>query len=62
MDYRVRQNYLFYNPVHHGYVADLKRYPYSSFSRLIERQGREALAAQFRDHPELRALRIDDDF
>ena len=57
----MRQNYLFYNPVRHGYVADLNHYPHSSFPRLIEHQGREALAAQFRAHPEFRDLRIDDD-
>ncbi len=49
------------HPVRHGYVADINRYPYSSFPRLIERQGREALAAQFRAHPEFHALRIDED-
>ena len=60
-DYRVRQNYLFYNPVRHGYVADINRYPYSSFPRLIECRGRKALATQFRAHPGFRALRIDED-
>ena len=30
-DYFIRLNYLLNNPVKHGYVADLKNYPYSSF-------------------------------
>jgi len=60
-DYRVRQNYLHYNPVRHGYVADLHRYPHSSFPDLLERQGREALAARFRAHPGYRSLVIEED-
>jgi putative transposase len=62
-DYRVRQNYLFYNPVRHGYVEDLNQYPYSSFPRLLARQGRATLAAQFRTHSGFRHLHIkEDDF
>lgn len=60
-DYRARQNDLYYNPVKHGYVTDLRHYPHSTFSRLLEAQGRETLAAQFRRHPEYRDLRLDED-
>ena len=61
-DYFVRLNYLLYNPVKHGYVADLKDYPYSSFHERLQNLGREALAGQFRAYPEFRSLDIEDDF
>ena len=63
VDYRTRQNYLFNNPIKHGYVTDLKDYPYSSFPALLQAQGRETLARQFRDFAGYRALRaVEDDF
>jgi putative transposase len=61
-DYLVRLNYLLYNPVKHGCVADLKDYPHSSFHDLLGRLGREGLAERFRAHPEFRTLDVADDF
>jgi putative transposase len=59
-DYRVRQNYLFNNPIKHGYVTDLKHYPYSTFHHRLEVLGRESLARQFREHSGCRELRLDE--
>jgi len=60
-DYRIRQNYLFNNPFKHGYVNDLRVYRFSSFPRLLEWQGRENMARQFRDYAEYRDLIVDED-
>lgn len=60
-DYRVRQNYLLYNPVKHGYVTDLRGYEHSSFHALLAEQGREELARQFRKHREFRTLKVEED-
>jgi putative transposase len=61
-DYYTRLNYLLYNPVKHGYISDLREYPYSSFPALLENLGREPLARQFSTYPEFRDLDVDDDF
>lgn len=50
-DYYTRLNYLLYNPVKHGYVSDLREYPYSSFPALLEKLGREPLVKQFSSYP-----------
>lgn len=60
-DYRVRQNYLLYNPVKHGYVTDLLDYPFSSFHALLAEQGREELRRQFREHKGYRCLELEED-
>ncbi|NOS89833.1 MAG: hypothetical protein HOP34_15070 [Methylococcaceae bacterium] len=60
-DYFIRLNYLFNNPVKHGYVADLKDYPYSSFHELLKKQGRDSLVQQFRKYPEYKNLHLDED-
>jgi putative transposase len=60
-DYFVRLNYLFNNPVKHGYVANLHDYPYSSFHNMLEKQGREFLVRQFRAYPEFKNLHLDED-
>jgi putative transposase len=60
-DYFIRLNYLFNNPVKHGYVADLKNYPYSSFHSMLKKQGREFLARQFKEYPEYKNLYLDED-
>jgi putative transposase len=60
-EYRVRQNYLLYNPVKHGYVQDLKDYPWSSFNDRLKREGREALTTSFRTHSSFRDLKVDED-
>jgi putative transposase len=61
-DYFTRLNYLLYNPVRHGYVTDLKDYAFSSFHGLLQRQGRDALAKQFRSFPGFRSMDAMDDF
>ncbi len=65
-DYYVRLNYLLWNPVRHGYVEDLKNYPFSSFHQLLEREGRDKVAEQFRKYPEYKTCVLkeaeDDDF
>lgn len=63
-DYMTRCNYLLYNPIKHGYVTDLKAYPFSSFRHLYESIGRTELAAQFKAYPDYRHLvlsEVDDD-
>ena len=64
-DYFKHLNYMLYNPAKHGYVHDLKDYPWSSFQTLFEEVGRDHLAQQFRRYG-YRDLRIDfeeeDDF
>ncbi len=54
--YYIRLNYLLYNPVKHGYVADLNDYEASSFSCSIKEIGRDALAKQFYDYPQYKQL------
>ena len=62
-DYFVHLNYLFNNPVKHGYVANLLDYPFSSFSQLLEMQGRDNLVNQFRGYSEYKCLQlVEDDF
>ena len=65
-DYMIRQNYLLYNPVKHGYVADLTTYPYSSFHEAFKQLGRDRLVEQFQTYSDYKILRIteayDDDF
>jgi putative transposase len=56
--YFTRLNYLFYNPVKHGYVADLYDYAFSSFQILLEQQGRELLTAQFRRYSGYKKLSL----
>ncbi len=65
-DYRTRLNYLFYNPIKHGYVADLKDYPFSSFHETLTEIGRADMERQFRKYAGYRSLVLneakDDDF
>ncbi|GBC60325.1 hypothetical protein DENIS_1276 [Desulfonema ishimotonii] len=55
-EYRVRVNYLLFNPVRHEYVRNLRDYPFSDFNRLYEEQGRGALVNQFREFPDYKTL------
>ncbi len=59
--YLIRQNYLLYNPVKHGYVKNLNEYRFSSFPRFFEVTGREELVKQFQSHPEYKTLKLDED-
>jgi putative transposase len=65
-DYMTRQSYLLYNPVKHGYVTDLKNYPYSSFHEAFMKLGHDGLMEQFRRYSGYTTLKIteveDDDF
>ena len=60
-EYLVRLNYLLTNPIKHGYVENLRDYPFSSFHRLLETEGRESLVKQFYDYPEYKDLKIVED-
>lgn len=60
-DYYIRLNYLFNNPVKHGYVTNLADYPYSSFYQMLEKQGRDNLVQQFKQYPDYKKLSLDED-
>ena len=60
-DYFIRLNYLFNNPIKHGYVTDLKYYTYSSFHQVLKKHGRDYLAQQFKKYAEYKQLRLDED-
>jgi putative transposase len=60
-DYAVRLNYLLNNPIKHGYVTNLKDYAYSSFHEMLKKQGRDALAQQFKAYPDYRNLYLGED-
>jgi len=53
---------LFNNPIKHGYVANLNDYQHSSFHNMLEKQGREFLARQFRDYPDYNVLFLLEDY
>ncbi len=60
-DYAIRLNYLLHNPIKHDYTDDLRNYPFSTFATLYEEQGRDALAAQFKQYNEYKTLQIEED-
>lgn len=60
-DYFIRLNYLFNNPIKHGYVQNLHDYPFSSFHRYFEKQGRELLKNQFKNYADYKKLTLDED-
>ncbi len=63
IEYLTRLNYLWMNPIKHGYVTDLKAYPGSSFQVALENLGQENLIKQFREYPYQKvAAEIYDDF
>lgn len=65
-DYRVRLNYLLWNPVKHAYVKDLAEYPYSSYHRLLAEEGEERIEVQLFKYPQYKDCVLreaeDDDF
>ncbi len=65
-EYMTRANYLLFNPVRHGYVGNLRDYPFSGFHDLYSEQGRDALARQFREYPDYKTIVLheaeEDDF
>lgn len=60
-DYFVHLNYLFNNPVKHGYVTQLCDYPYSSFNVALERSGRDLLVNQFKQYTDYKNLVLYED-
>jgi putative transposase len=60
-DYLTRLNYLFNNPIKHGYVQNLRDYPFSSFHSMLKKQGQELLRRQFKDHSDYKNLILDED-
>ena len=44
-------NYVHYNPVKHGFVADVYEWPWSSLSLYFENQGRDWLRARWKSMP-----------
>ncbi len=55
-EYMTRLNYLLNNPVKHGYVNNLRDYPFSSFHALLVEKGRDGLVRQFKDYPDYKSL------
>lgn len=61
-DYWQYFNYIHYNPIKHGYVQQLRDWPYSSLFFYLETKGREWLDDCWRSYP-IREFQIDkDDF
>ncbi|MDD1605309.1 MAG: transposase [Methylococcaceae bacterium] len=60
-DYLIRLNYLFNNPIKHGYVNNINDYPFSSFHLYLEKQGRELLIKQFKGYTDYKNLILDED-
>ncbi len=60
-DYLLHLNYLFNNPIKHCYVDNLKDYPFSSFHQYLEKQGRDKVVSQFKQHSEYKNLNLDED-
>jgi len=57
----IMRNYVYYNPMKHGVVKNLKDYAWSSFSMNLERLGREEMERQFRRYG-FKGLKVKDDF
>ena len=60
-DYGTHLNYLFNNPIKHGYVNNLHDYPYSSFQTAMQNQGRDVLLKQFKDYSDYKKLVLEED-
>jgi len=55
-EYMTRANYLMFNPVRHGYVGNLRDYPFSSFHKLYTERGRDVLVKRFQEYPDYKTL------
>jgi putative transposase len=55
-DYYTKLNYLFMNPIKHGYVTNINDYQFSSFSSRLTKIGREAMTKQFHTYPDYQDL------
>jgi putative transposase len=60
-DFFKRINYIYYNPVKHGYVADPVDYKWSSFEDFLGRNEEEKIKEQLQKYS-FEDLRIEDDF
>lgn len=60
-DYNVRLCYLLNNPFKHGYVGDLKDWPWSSFGDLFGRKEDQGMRQLFRENREYRELVLAED-
>ena len=59
-DYWQHFNYIHYNPVKHGYVQQLRDWPFSSLFGYLENKGREWLDDCWRSYP-IREFELEDD-
>jgi putative transposase len=59
-DFWTRVNYVHYNPVKHGYVADPAAWPFSSYGYYRRTQGADWLAGQHAAYPPPSALAHDE--
>lgn len=60
-DYMIRLNYLYHNPIKHGYVASLHDYLFSSFHQELKIKGHDTMVTQFKNYPDYKTILIDDD-
>jgi len=49
-DYYTKLNYLFMNPIKHGYVNNLNDYSFSSFLNKLDEMGRDKMIEQFHSY------------
>jgi len=60
-DFYARINYIFYNPVKHGYVTKIENYIWSSFQHSVKENREEAIRKQFEKY-DFQNLKVKDDF
>ncbi len=60
-DFFKRINYIYCNPLKHGYVTSLADYKWSSFQDFLRRNGKEEVEKQFKGYS-FEDLKIEDDF
>jgi putative transposase len=61
-DYWRHFNYIHYNPIKHGYVQQLRDWPFSSLEKYFEIEGREWLNDCWRSYPIKEFAIMNDDF
>lgn len=60
-DFYSRINYIFCNPVKHGYVTNIEDYVWSSFRDFLRKNGSEMIRRQFQKY-RFENLKVEDDF